>query len=123
MLDLSQEALARRAGISTVFVGRVESTRNQPTINSMQKLAKGLAARLSDLIREAEALAKRGRVGRGAEPQQVHTRSSGVRALTISRGPDCTAEVTTGFPRTMTRQAPWIRDRRCAGLHGNPRSA
>ena len=59
MLDLSQEALARRAGISTVFVGRVESTRNQPTINSMQKLAKGLDARLSDLIREAEALAKR----------------------------------------------------------------
>ena len=58
-LDLSQEALARRAGISTVFVGRVESTRNQPTINSMQKLAKGLDARLSDLIREAEALAKR----------------------------------------------------------------
>ena len=57
--DLSQEALARRAGISTVFVGRVESTRNQPTINSMQKLAKGLDARLSDLIREAEALAKR----------------------------------------------------------------
>ena len=58
-LDLSQEALARRAGISTVFVGRVESLRNQPTINSMQKLAKGLDARLSDLIREAEALAKR----------------------------------------------------------------
>ena len=58
-LDLSQEALARRAGISTVFVGRVESTRNQPTINSMQKLATGLDARLSDLIREAEALAKR----------------------------------------------------------------
>ena len=47
------------AGISTVFVGRVESLRNQPTINSMQKLAKGLDARLSDLIREAEALAKR----------------------------------------------------------------
>ena len=59
MLDLSLEALARRAGFSTVFVGRVESTRNQPTINSMQKLAKGLDARLSDLIREAEALAKR----------------------------------------------------------------
>ena len=59
MLDLSQEALARRAGISTVFVGRVESLRNQPTINSMQKLAKGLDKRLSDLIREAEALAKR----------------------------------------------------------------
>ena len=58
-LDLSQEALARRAGISTVFVGRVESLRNQPTINSMQKLAKGLDKRLSDLIREAEALAKR----------------------------------------------------------------
>ena len=56
MLDLSQEALARRAGISTVFVGRVESTRNQPTINSMQKRAKGLEARLPDLIREAEAL-------------------------------------------------------------------
>ena len=59
MLALSQEALARRAGISTVFGGRVESTRNQPPINSMQKLAKGLDARLSDLIREAEALAKR----------------------------------------------------------------
>lgn len=60
-LDLSQEALARRAGISTVFVGRVESLRNQPTINSMQKLAKGLDARLSDLIREAEALARQAR--------------------------------------------------------------
>lgn len=59
MLHLSQKALSRRAGISTVFVGRIESTRNQPTINSMQKLAKGLEARLSDLIREAEALAKR----------------------------------------------------------------
>ena len=31
-LHLSQKALSRRAGISTVFVGRIESTRNQPTI-------------------------------------------------------------------------------------------
>ena len=46
-----------RAAISPVSTDRSESTRNPPTINAMQKLATELEARLSELIREAKALA------------------------------------------------------------------
>ena len=53
--DLSQEALARRADVSMRFVSLLELGRHMPTINTMQKLAKGLGVPLSDLVREAEA--------------------------------------------------------------------
>ena len=52
--DLSQEALARRADVSMRFVSLLELGRHMPTINTMQKLAKGLGVPLSDLVREAE---------------------------------------------------------------------
>ena len=54
MLDLSQEALARRADVSMRFVSLLELGRHMPTINTMQKLARGLGMPLSDLVREAE---------------------------------------------------------------------
>ena len=50
-----QEALARRADVSMRFVSLLELGRHMPTINTMQKLAKGLGVPLSDLVREAEA--------------------------------------------------------------------
>ena len=52
--DLSQEALARRADVSMRFVSLLELGRHMPTINTMQKLARGLGMPLSDLVREAE---------------------------------------------------------------------
>ena len=54
-LDLSQEELAHRAGLSTSYVSLLETRKRQPTLTVLSGLAGVLEISLSDMIRELEA--------------------------------------------------------------------
>lgn len=47
----SQEKLAEKAGLSTVFISRVERGKESPSIDSLVKIAHALGAKASDLTR------------------------------------------------------------------------
>jgi len=49
--DISQEELALRAGINTVYYGQIERGQKCPTIDTLYKIATGLDVSLSDLLR------------------------------------------------------------------------
>lgn len=49
-LGLSQEALALRAEVNRTFVGKMETSRNQPTLSVLLRIADALAVELPDLI-------------------------------------------------------------------------
>ena len=49
---LSQEALAEKADLSTVFISRVERGKESPSVDSLVKIAKALGVRARDLVRE-----------------------------------------------------------------------
>lgn len=51
---LSQEALAAAAGLTPVYVSRIETGKATPTIDAVAALASGLACSASELVREAE---------------------------------------------------------------------
>jgi len=51
---LSQEALAYRAGVHPTYVGLVERGKRRPSLDSAQRLSRGLGIRLSSLVSEAE---------------------------------------------------------------------
>jgi len=51
---LSQETLAARAKVHPTYVGLVERGKRRPSLDSAQRLANGLATKLSVLIAEAE---------------------------------------------------------------------
>ena len=51
---LSQEQLAAKAGLNRTYVGDVERGERNIAVVNMQKLAKALGARLSDVVREME---------------------------------------------------------------------
>lgn len=46
----SQEKLAERADLSTVFISRVERGKESPSVDSLVKIAKALKVRVRDLV-------------------------------------------------------------------------
>jgi transcriptional regulator with XRE-family HTH domain len=48
--DLSQEALARKAGLARLTVIRIETGSQSPTLDSLERVAKALGVRLRALI-------------------------------------------------------------------------
>ncbi|MFE7751164.1 helix-turn-helix transcriptional regulator [Streptomyces sp. NPDC057428] len=50
--DLTQEALAERAGISRDTVQRIERATNNPRLTDLLRVARALETRLSDLLGE-----------------------------------------------------------------------
>ena len=49
--DFSQEELALRAGINTVYYGQIERGQKCPTVDTLYKIAEGLEVPLPDLLR------------------------------------------------------------------------
>lgn len=49
--DVSQEELALRAGINTVYYGQIERGQKCPTVDTLYKIAVGLEVPLPDLLR------------------------------------------------------------------------
>ena len=49
---LSQERLAEKADLSTVFISRVERGKESPSVDSLVKIARALGVRARDLVRE-----------------------------------------------------------------------
>lgn len=48
----SQEKLAEKADLSTVFISRIERGRESPSVDNLVKIAKALRLRVRDLIAE-----------------------------------------------------------------------
>jgi len=48
----SQERLAEKADLSTVFISRVERGKESPSVDSLVKIARALRVRVRDLVRE-----------------------------------------------------------------------
>jgi transcriptional regulator with XRE-family HTH domain len=48
--SLSQEALAEKAGLSTVFISRIERGIESPSLDSLVKIAKAFRVRVRDLV-------------------------------------------------------------------------
>ena len=48
----SQEKLAERAELSTVFISRVERGKESPSVDSLVKIAKALHTKVRDLVSE-----------------------------------------------------------------------
>ena len=46
----SQEKLAEKAGLSTVFISRIERGIESPSVDNLLKVAKALGVRVSDLV-------------------------------------------------------------------------
>ncbi len=46
----SQEKLAEKAGLSTVFISRIERGVESPTVDNLVKIAKALGVRVWDLV-------------------------------------------------------------------------
>jgi transcriptional regulator with XRE-family HTH domain len=46
----SQEKLAERADLSTVFISRIERGVESPTVDSLLKIARALSVRVHDLV-------------------------------------------------------------------------
>jgi transcriptional regulator with XRE-family HTH domain len=50
-LDFSQEKLAEKAGLSTVFISRIERGVESPSVDSLVKIAKALGVSARDLVK------------------------------------------------------------------------
>lgn len=48
--DMTQEELAAKAGISRGYLARLETARQDPTLSTLEKLAKALRVKVADLI-------------------------------------------------------------------------
>jgi transcriptional regulator with XRE-family HTH domain len=46
----SQEELAKRAGISRGYLARLETARQDPTLTTLEKLAKALRVKVTELL-------------------------------------------------------------------------
>ena len=49
---VSQEKLAEKASLSTVFISRVERGKESPTVDSLVKIARALGVHVRDLVNE-----------------------------------------------------------------------
>lgn len=50
VMDLTQEDLADRVGVSRVYMGYIEQGRNVPSFRLLGKMARVLRVRMSDLL-------------------------------------------------------------------------
>ena len=50
--EFSQERLAEKADLSTVFISRVECGKESPSIDSLVKIARALGVRVRDLVED-----------------------------------------------------------------------
>ena len=50
-LNISQEELADRCGFLRTYIGSIERGEKSPTLNTIEKLAKGLGVELIDLFK------------------------------------------------------------------------
>ena len=50
VLGLTQEELAEKVGISRAYMGFVEQGRNVPTLETLEKIAKALKVKISELV-------------------------------------------------------------------------
>jgi transcriptional regulator with XRE-family HTH domain len=50
--ELSQEKLAEKSNLSTVFISRVECGKESPTVDSLARIAGALGARVRDLVKD-----------------------------------------------------------------------
>jgi transcriptional regulator with XRE-family HTH domain len=48
----SQERLAEKADLSTVFISRVERGKESPSVDSLGKIARALGVRVRDLVQD-----------------------------------------------------------------------
>jgi len=48
--QFSQERLAEKADLSTVFISRVERGKESPSVDSLVKIARALGVRVRDLV-------------------------------------------------------------------------
>jgi transcriptional regulator with XRE-family HTH domain len=48
----TQEKLAEKADLSTVFISRIERGKESPSVDSLVKIAKALGARVRDLVKD-----------------------------------------------------------------------
>jgi transcriptional regulator with XRE-family HTH domain len=48
----SQETLAEKADLSTVFISRVERGKESPSVDNLVKIAKALGVRVRELVQE-----------------------------------------------------------------------
>ena len=49
-VGFSQEKLAEKAGLSTVFISRIERGVESPSVDNLFKIAKALGVRVADLV-------------------------------------------------------------------------
>jgi y4mF family transcriptional regulator len=49
---LTQEKLAEKADLSTVFISRIERGKESPSVDSLVKIARALGARARDLVKK-----------------------------------------------------------------------
>lgn len=49
-LNMTQEDLAEKVGVSRVYIGYVEQGRNTPSLEILEKIAKALKVKLGDLV-------------------------------------------------------------------------
>jgi len=49
-LGMTQEDLAEKVGVSRVYIGYVEQGRNTPSLEILEKIAKALKIKLSELV-------------------------------------------------------------------------
>jgi transcriptional regulator with XRE-family HTH domain len=50
--NFSQEKLAEKSNLSTVFISRVERGKESPSVDSLVKIAKALSANVRDLVKK-----------------------------------------------------------------------
>jgi transcriptional regulator with XRE-family HTH domain len=50
-LGMSQAELAKLAGISREYLGRLERARQDPTLGTLEKLAKALKVKVAELVK------------------------------------------------------------------------
>lgn len=50
--ELSQEKLAEKAGLSTVFISRVELAKESPSVDSLVKIARAMGVRVCELVKD-----------------------------------------------------------------------
>jgi transcriptional regulator with XRE-family HTH domain len=48
--QMSQEDLAKRAGLSREYIGRLETGHHDPSLSTLQKLAKALKVKVGELL-------------------------------------------------------------------------
>lgn len=48
---LSQAAMAEKSGVSREYIARLETGKQDPTLGTLQKLAKALKVKLPDLLK------------------------------------------------------------------------